>query len=120
MHRLPKVTHSCALRLDLQLAADLNPLLGREGLGPFNRGTDSAVNDKLRQHTNGTRDTEEDSVVLGLSQAIVLQENTRMSIDVGPRVLGLAVLGKNLGSDLVDLADELEHGILGQVLCGMC
>ena len=41
-----------------------------------------------------------------------------MGIDVGEGVLGLAVLGKNLGGNLVDLADELEHGVLGHVLLG--
>lgn len=41
-----------------------------------------------------------------------------MGIDVGVGVLGLAVLGKNLGGNLVDLADELEHGILGHLLLG--
>lgn len=41
-----------------------------------------------------------------------------MGIDVGVGVLGLAVLGKNLGGDLVDLADELEHGVLRHVLLG--
>lgn len=41
-----------------------------------------------------------------------------MGIDVGVGVLGLAVLGEDLGGDLVDLADELEHGVLGEVLLG--
>lgn len=40
---------------------------------PLDRGANSAVNDELGQHTNSTRDTEEDSVVVGLSQAIVLE-----------------------------------------------
>ena len=39
-----------------------------------------------------------------------------MGIDVGERVLGLAVLGEDAGGDLVDLADELEHGVVGQML----
>lgn len=83
---------------------------------PLNGGTDGAVNDELGKHTNGTRHTKEDSVVVGLGQAIVLEENTRVGIDVGVGVLGLAVLGEDLGGDLVDLADELEHGVLGHLL----
>ena len=84
---------------------------------PLNGGTDSAVNDELGEDTNGTRNTEEDSVVAGLSQAIVLEEDTRMGIHVGVGVLSLAVLGKNLGGDLVDLTDELEHGVVRHFLC---
>lgn len=41
-----------------------------------------------------------------------------MGIDVGVGVLGLAVLGEDLGGDLVDLADELEHGVAGHLLLG--
>lgn len=41
-----------------------------------------------------------------------------MGIDVGVWVLGLAVLSEDAGCDLVDLADELEHGVIGQVLLG--
>lgn len=39
-----------------------------------------------------------------------------MSIDVGPGVLGLAGLKQDVGCDLVDLANHLEEGILGEVL----
>ena len=85
---------------------------------PLDRGADGTVNDELGKHTNGARHTEEDSVVVGLSQAIVLEEHTRVGIDVGVGVLGLAVLGEDLGGDLVDLADQVEHGVLGHLLCG--
>lgn len=40
------------------------------------------------------------------------------SIDVGVRVLGLSVLGKNARGDLVNLGDELEHRVVGKVLLG--
>ena len=39
-------------------------------------------------------------------------------IDVGVGVLGLAVLGQDTRSDLVDLADQLEHGVIGQLAEG--
>lgn len=83
---------------------------------PLNGGTDGAVNDELGQDTNGTRNTEEDSVVVGLSQAVVLQENTGVGIDVGEGVLGLAVLSQDTRSNLVNLADKLEHGVVGHFL----
>ena len=82
---------------------------------PLNGGADRAINDDLGKDTNGTRHAKEDSVVVGLRQTVVLEENTRMGINVGERVLGLAMLGKNLGGNLVDLADKLEHGVLGHV-----
>mgnify|MGYP005989195041 CR=1 FL=1 len=100
---------------NLQLLGNLDPLLGREGLGALNGGTNSAVDDQLGKDTNGARNTEEDGVVVGLSQAVVLEQNTRVGIDVGEGVLGLAVLGQNTRGDLVDLADELEHGVLGHL-----
>lgn len=41
-----------------------------------------------------------------------------MGINVGEGVLGLSVLGEDTGGDVVDLADEAEHGVLRQVLEG--
>lgn len=41
-----------------------------------------------------------------------------MSIDVREWVLGLAVLGEDTWSDLVDLGDKLEHWVLWEVLLG--
>lgn len=114
----PLSTQAIRLLFNLQLLADLDPLLGGEGLGALNGGTDGAVNDELGQDTNGTGDTEENGVVVGLSQTVVLEENTRVGVDVGEGVLGLAVLGQNLGGDLVDLADQLEHGVVGHLLLG--
>jgi hypothetical protein len=103
----------------LQLGADqLGVGLGAERLGPLNGGTDGTVDDELGKHTKSARHTEENSVVVLLSEAVVLEEDTRVSVDVGVGVLGLAVLGENAGGDLVDLADELEHGVVGQVLLG--
>ena len=40
------------------------------------------------------------------------------SVNVGEGVLGLAVLGQDTGGDLVDLADQLEHGVIGQLAEG--
>jgi len=48
----------------------------------------------------------------------VLEQDTGVGIDVGVGVLGLAVLGQNAGGNLVDLADKVEHGVVGEVLEG--
>lgn len=124
--------------LHLELLANLDPLLGGEGLGPtvmslvsetssrkgrlkaqnlpLNGGTDGTVNDELGKDTNGTRHTEEYGVVVGLSQTVVLQQDTRVSVNIGVGVLGLAMLGQNARGDFVDLADQLEHGVFGHLL----
>lgn len=39
-------------------------------------------------------------------------------IDVGEGVLGLAVLSQDAGGDLVHLADQLEHGVIGKLAKG--
>ena len=92
--------------------------LGRKRLGPLNGHTHGTVDDQLGQDPNRTTHTEQDGVVVLLRQTVVLEEHTGVGIDVGVRVLGLAVLGEDAGGDLVDLADELEHGVIGQVLEG--
>lgn len=95
---------------------ELGPGLGGEGLGALDGGTDGAVDDELRKHTKGTGHTEEDGVEVLLLEAVVLEEDTGVGIDVGEGVLGLAVLGEDTGGDLVDLGDEVEHGVVGKVL----
>ena len=46
------------------------------------------------------------------------EEDTRVGIDVGPGVLGLASLEEDVRNKVVDLADELEHLVIRQVLQG--
>lgn len=97
---------------------ELGPGLGGEGLRALDGSTDGAVDDELGKHTESAGDTEEDSVEVLLLEAVVLEEHTGVGVDVGEGVLGLAVLGEDAGGDLVDLGDELEHGVLGEVLEG--
>jgi hypothetical protein len=117
LHILLAVEHVAVTCLQLS-ANQLGVSLGAERLGPLNGGTDSAVNDELGKDTERTGYTEEDGVVVLLSETVVLEEDTGVGVDVGVGVLGLAVLGENTGGDLVDLADELEHWVVGKVLLG--
>ncbi len=105
---LPTRLQGSANQLGIHLCA--------ERLGPLNWGTNSAVNDELRKDTKSARYTEEDRVVVLLSESVVLEEDTGVGINVGVWVLGLAVLSKDTRGDLVDLADKLEHGVVGQML----
>lgn len=41
-----------------------------------------------------------------------------MGVDIGPGVLGLTLLQQHVGHNLVELGDQLEHGVVGQVLQG--
>lgn len=80
----------------LQLSSnDLSPLLGRERLGSLDRSTNCTVDNELRKDTNSSGNTEENSVVAGLSQTIVLQKNTGVCIHVRVRVLQAAVSIQN-------------------------
>ena len=78
--------------------------------------TESTIPDELSGNTKGTGNTKEDGVELHLVEAVVGEEDTRVGVDVGPGVLGLAGFEEDLGSDVVDLADELEHLVVGEVL----
>lgn len=63
----------------LQLSTNkLGEGLGAVGLGALNGGTKGTVDDQLGKDTQSTGNTEEDGVVVGLSQAIVLEEDTRV------------------------------------------
>ena len=55
---------------------ELGESLSAERLGALNGRTKSTVDDQLGQDTQSTGHTEEDGVVVGLSQAVVLQEDT--------------------------------------------
>ena len=63
--------------INLELSSNkLGPGLGREGLGALDGGTDGTVDDKLGKNTKSTRNTEENSVEVLLSETVVLEEDT--------------------------------------------
>lgn len=57
-------------------ANNLGQSLRAVALGALNRGTQATVDDHLRQDTKGAGHTEENGVVIGLGQAVVLQKHT--------------------------------------------
>ena len=68
---------SCQQKRGLELSTnELGESLSAERLGALDGRTESTVDDQLGQDTQSTGDTEEDGVVVGLSQAVVLQEDT--------------------------------------------
>jgi hypothetical protein len=61
-------------------------VLRRERLGALEGHAEGTVPDELGRDTEGTRDTEEDGVEVLLVEAVVGEEDTRVSVDVGPGV----------------------------------
>jgi len=96
----------------------LDQVVSRVGLWSLQRHTKGTVPAELSEDTEGTGDTEEDSVVVLLDKTIVLEEDTRVGINVRPWVLGLSVLSQDAGHNVVQLADKTEEGIVRQVLEG--
>ena len=103
-------------RLRLLLGAKVLDPSRRHRLGALEGKTERAVPEKLGEHAKRSRDAKEHRVVVLLRESVVVEEDARVAVDVGPRVLGLAVLGENVGDRLVDRANNLEEGIVGHVL----
>ena len=55
-------------------------------------GTKGTIPNKLGGNTECTGDTEQDGIELHLSQPVMGEEDTRVSINVGPWVLGFSGL----------------------------
>lgn len=91
----------------------LQETLEVDALGALNGETQGAVPDELGEGTQTTRDTKGGGVVQGLVEAVVVEEDTGAAVDVGVRVLGLAVLLEDLGGDAAVLLNQLEDGVLG-------
>jgi hypothetical protein len=69
--------------LFLEQAQEVNALRTLDG------HAQSTIPDQLDKRTKGTADTESNSVVKGLLEAVVVEEHTTGSIDVGVGVLSL-------------------------------
>jgi hypothetical protein len=67
-----------------KLASDkLGVSLSAERLRALNRCTHSTVNDELWEDTESSGNTEQNSVVVGFSESVVLEKDTAVGIDVG-------------------------------------
>lgn len=60
-----------------------------DGLGALNGQSQCSAPDELGQRTQGTAHAECDSVVEGLLEAVMVEQDTRGGVDVRMRVLGL-------------------------------
>ena len=80
---------------------ELSEILQVEGVRALDRQTKCSTPDLGRHDTEGAGNTEQNSVIVVLSQAVMHQEGTRAAIDIGPWVLNLARSAEDLGDLLV-------------------
>lgn len=71
--------------------------------------TKSTVPDELSSNTKGAGDTEENGVILHLIKSIVGEEDTRVGVNVGPGVLGLASLPRNMSEMNTIIAKQVNE-----------
>jgi len=53
-----------------------------------------------------------------LHRMTYLQQNSTVSIHIGPWVFSLALFQEHIGYNLVKLGNQLKHGVIGQMLQG--
>lgn len=116
-HPLPSFLVQTIPSLSL-LLCHLNEHVGGEGLGTLDGQAKSTIPDEGGEHAEGTGNAKQYGVVVHLLHAVVLQQNTGVSIYIGPGVLDLAGFEENWRHHLVDLGDQLEQLIVGQMLEG--
>ena len=106
-HPTLKLSLHTSLEAVWVLLDELVEPLGGDRLWPLERQAEGAVPEELSEDAVRAAHTEEDGVVVVLRQAIVLEQDTRVGVDVRVGVLGLAVLCEDLRHDLVDSVDNL-------------
>jgi hypothetical protein len=114
-----------------QARGHCDEFFGREGLGTFDgqsKSTDPVSNlfhalgrggvpipDELRQDTESAGYAKEDGVKVHFYEAVVMQQDTRVGVDVGVRVLDFAEFVEDAGGESVHLRDEFEQFVVGEV-----
>lgn len=94
----------------------LDEVLKGERVGSLNWEAKGSAPDLGCHDTEGTRHTEEDSVVVELVEAVVHEEGTGSGINVGPGVGDLASCLKDLRDNLVASLNEVHEVIVLDVL----
>merc|ERR1712126_479550 len=87
-------------------------------LGSLQRKTQSSVPHQAGSHSQCSGDSKQNSVIVHLLHAIVLEEDTRVGIYVGPWVLDLASLEEDGRHQHVQLRHKLEQFVIGKMFQG--
>ena len=89
---------------------------GRQRLGSLDGIAQRPIPGDVGQRPDGATDAEQHRVEGVLGDAVVPLDHAGLGVDVGPGVLGLAVLHQHVGRHLVDHVDHLEQRVVRQVL----
>jgi hypothetical protein len=73
------------------------------------------IPDELRKDSESTRYTEEDGVEVHFLEAVVVEEDTGVSVDVGVWVLDFAEFAEDAWGESVHLRDEFEQFIVREM-----
>lgn len=106
------------LLLNLFDVEELLEAAGGHRLWPFEWETEGTVPGEGREDAHGTGYAEENRVVVHLGEAVVLEEDARVGVDVWPRVLGLSVLLQDVWDKAEDLLDKVDVVVVLDVLLG--
>lgn len=100
------------------MSGSLHESVGGHRLGAFDGESQGAIPHERSQDAESARHAEQDGVVVHFLQSVVLEEDAGVSVNIWPRVLDLAQFGQDWRHNLVDVADELEQRVVGQMLEG--
>ena len=78
-------------------------------------GKSIPIPDKLRQNTESTRYTKQNSVKVHFLQSVMVQQDTRVSIDVGVRILDFSEFVEDSRSESIYLRHEFEQFIIWEM-----
>jgi len=87
-----------------------------EGVRALNRETKSTRPDLSRHNTEGTGNTEHNSVEIVLSKTVVHKQSTRAAINIGPWVANLTSSIKNTWDGLIVSTNQRDQVVILNVL----
>jgi hypothetical protein len=108
--KLTSTSHGCFCT-----RSSLPQCLHSQRLWTLNWKSQSTRPDALRQHAKGPRHSKQYGVKPILRDAIVLQQYSRMCIDVGPWILNFACFFQYFWNNFIEKGNELEQGVVWHV-----
>lgn len=89
-------------------SSQLLQTLGAHRFGALNGQPQRSVPDQRREAAERSRHAEQNRVVAHFRHAVVLEQNARVGVHVGPGVLHLAEFGQDGRDHFVDLGNQLK------------
>mmetsp|Transcript_11154 Transcript_11154/g.21567 ORF Transcript_11154/g.21567 Transcript_11154/m.21567 type:complete len:318 (-) Transcript_11154:652-1605(-) len=88
----------------------------RQRLRPLDGEPKDSGPHELGHHSSRTRDTEKHCVEIGLLKIVLVEQNPRVGVDIGPGVLDLSGCLQNGRDSLEARVHELKQRVVGQLL----